>query len=340
MNQILKSIKTPGSIRLALGIFLTFSLVIAAFFGQKLLSYDATDLDLDYPLAPPKIEWLKNWTVSEKGQNILDMNQKARKNNFKDSNDEDDEDEFDFLENDTPQNGVKQTEEIIHKHWLGTDKEGRDILALLMAGAKTAILSGLLTSLIALGFGIPMGLVAGYYGKWIAALLQGFNGVLLSFPRLVLILVVICVTKPNIYYAMIILGITLIPRVAEMMQTRVRKLSDSGFVLAAREAALSDSNILIKHILWFQCRSLIWVQWTLIMAESILIETTLSYLQFGTKPPDISWGNIIEGSQMTFFSELYWITAFPALCIIVSILGFFFLADGLNARQAHLEGRS
>jgi peptide/nickel transport system permease protein len=81
------------------------------------------------------------------------------------------------------------------------------------------------------------------------------------------------------------------------------------------------------------------IQFSLIMAESILVETTLSYLQFGTKPPEVSWGNIIEGSQMAFFSGFYWITFFPATAIILAILGFFYLGDGLNARLAYREGR-
>jgi peptide/nickel transport system permease protein len=81
------------------------------------------------------------------------------------------------------------------------------------------------------------------------------------------------------------------------------------------------------------------IQFSLIMAESILTETTLSYLQFGTRPPDVSWGNIIEGSRMTFFSGMYWITFFPAVAIILAILGFFYLGDGLNARLSYREGR-
>jgi peptide/nickel transport system permease protein len=165
------------------------------------------------------------------------------------------------------------------------------------------------------------------------------NGTVLSLPRLVLILVVICALEPNVYYTMAVLGITLIPRVSELIATRVRILSNMGFILAAKEAALSDFKILYRHLFWYQNRAVFFIQFSLIMAESILVETTLSYLQFGTKPPEVSWGNIIEGSQMSFFSGFYWITFFPAMAIILAILGFFYLGDGLNARLAFKEGR-
>jgi peptide/nickel transport system permease protein len=213
------------------------------------------------------------------------------------------------------------------------------MLALLVAGAKTCFLPGLVACAVALGLGIPLGLMAGYSsGRWREAI-RGMNGVVLSIPRLVLILVVVCAVEPNVYLTMSILGVTLIPRVSELIATRVRTLSQMGFILAAKEAGLTDANILIRHLFWYQNRAVATIQFSLIMAESILMETTLSYLQFGTKAPEVSWGNIIEGSRMTFFSGQYWITFFPSVCIIAAILGFFYLGDGLNARLAYREGR-
>jgi peptide/nickel transport system permease protein len=224
-------------------------------------------------------------------------------------------------------------------HLLGTDKNGRDMLALLIAGARTCFLPGLVTCAFALGLGVPLGLFAGYYGGRVRKIVGTFNSTILSLPRLVLILVVICALEPNVYYTMGVLGGTLIPRVSELIATRVRILSNAGFILAAKEAALSDFKILYRHLFWYQNRAVFFIQFSLIMAESILVETTLSYLQFGTKPPEVSWGNIIEGSQMSFFSGFYWITFFPAVAIILAILGFFYLGDGLNARLAYREGR-
>jgi peptide/nickel transport system permease protein len=229
--------------------------------------------------------------------------------------------------------------EPVKTHMLGTDRNGRDMLALLIAGARNCFLPGLVTCAFALGLGVPLGLFAGYYGGNVRKIVGTFNSTILSLPRLVLILVVICALEPNVYYTMGVLGATLIPRVSELIATRVRILSNMGFILAAKEAALSDFKILYRHLFWYQNRAVFFIQFSLIMAESILVETTLSYLQFGTKPPEVSWGNIIEGSQMSFFSGFYWITFFPAVAIILAILGFFYLGDGLNARLAYREGR-
>ena len=224
-------------------------------------------------------------------------------------------------------------------HVLGTDKNGRDMVALLIAGARNCFLPGLVACAVALGLGVPLGLLAGYYdGRW-RMVARIFNGTLLSMPRMVLILVVICALEPNVYLTMAVLGGTLIPRVSELLATRVRILSGMGFILAARESGLGDFRILTRHLFWYQNRAVFFIQFSLIMAESILTETTLSYLQFGTRPPEVSWGNIIEGSRLTFFSGQYWITFFPAVAIVLAILGFFYLGDGLNARLAYREGR-
>jgi peptide/nickel transport system permease protein len=252
---------------------------------------------------------------------------------------ETDEEDLSYLAED---GGEKREEDTLftapkHKHYFGTNKDGRDLLALLVAGAKTCLLPGLLACLVALGLGIPLGIMGGYYGGRWADFILFMNSVILSFPRFILILIVICALEPNVYYTMVVLGLTILPRVSEQMRTRVRALSNMGFVLAAKESGLSDWKIMARHLFWFQNRTIFFIQASLIMSESILVETTLSYLQFGTKAPDVSWGNIIEGSRLAFFSEYYWITFFPAVAIVIAILGFFYLGDGLNAKLEYRE---
>jgi peptide/nickel transport system permease protein len=341
-GPVRRFLKQPGSWRILAGGTLVFLLALATVSGSAWTPFRPDDMDLDQQLAPPSIPWLKSLTATEAALRARDRNEAGRGHGQAPAPSGDDED-LGFLRGGgegeagpaaepPPPPGGKA-------HPLGTDRNGRDMLALLVAGARNCFLPGLVTCAFALGLGVPLGLLAGYYGGRVRKLVDTFNSTILSLPRLVLILVVICALEPNVYYTMGVLGATLIPRVSGLIATRVRILSNMGFILAAKEAALSDFKILYRHLFWYQNRAVFIIQFSLIMAESILVETTLSYLQFGTKPPEVSWGNIIEGSQMSFFSGIYWITFFPAAAIILAILGFFYLGDGLNARLAFREGR-
>jgi peptide/nickel transport system permease protein len=345
-------LKQPGGWRILAGGTLVFLLALATASGSAWTAYKPDEMDLDRQLSPPSIAWLKRIMATDAALKGLDRQAGDRGHGQAPAAGSDDED-LGFLkggegEGASPEGarGDGGQEALDARpgpagkpHLLGTDRNGRDMLALLVAGARNCFLPGLVTCAFALGLGVPLGLLAGYYGGRVRVIVGTFNSTILSLPRLVLILVVICALEPNVYYTMGVLGATLIPRVSELIATRVRILSNMGFILAAKEAALSDFKILYRHLFWYQNRAVFIIQFSLIMAESILVETTLSYLQFGTKPPEVSWGNIIEGSQMSFFSGLYWITFFPAAAIILAILGFFYLGDGLNARLSFREGR-
>jgi peptide/nickel transport system permease protein len=333
-------LKQPGGWRILCGGIIVFLLALATATGSAWTPYTAAEMDLDHQLAPPSIPWLKRLMATDAALKAQEHNEAGRGHGQAPEPSSDDED-LGFLKGgeDAAAAPPPPSAPAGKAHPLGTDRNGRDMLALLVAGARNCFLPGLVACAFALGLGVPLGLLAGYYGGRIRKIVGTFNGTILSMPRLVLILVVICALEPNVYYTMGVLGATLIPRVSGLIATRVRILSNMGFILAAKEAALSDSKILYRHLFWYQNRAVFFIQFSLIMAESILVETTLSYLQFGTKPPEVSWGNIIEGSQMSFFSGLYWITFFPAMAIILAILGFFYLGDGLNARLAFKEGR-
>jgi peptide/nickel transport system permease protein len=354
----MKYLKKPGSYRILAGGLIVGLLALATLTGGAWTQWGPEELDLDHLLAPPSVPWLKRMLATEEGLRIQERNQAGIRGETHAPAPSADDEDLDFLKGDgegKPEGDGGAAEPIADiktqdpgnpdmapagkPHALGTDKNGRDMLALLIAGARNCFLPGLVTCAFALGLGIPLGLLAGYYGGNIRKIVGTFNSTILSLPRLVLILVVICALEPNVYYTMGVLGMTLIPRVSELIATRVRILSNMGFITAAKEAALSDFKILYRHLFWYQNRAVFFIQFSLIMAESILVETTLSYLQFGTKPPEVSWGNIIEGSQMSFFSGFYWITFFPAVAIILAILGFFYLGDGLNARLSYREGR-
>jgi peptide/nickel transport system permease protein len=344
-GRVRRFLKQPGSWRILAGGTLVFLLALATASGSAWTAYRPEEMDLDRQLAPPSVSWLKRIMATDAA--LKAQERQASDRGHGRAGPASDEEDLGFLkggegENPTPAESAAPEAAVTpagKAHLLGTDRNGRDMLALLVAGARNCFLPGLVTCIFALGLGVPLGLLAGYYGGRVRMIVGTFNSTILSLPRLVLILVVICALEPNVYYTMGVLGATLIPRVSELIATRVRILSNMGFILAAKEAALSDFKILYRHLFWYQNRAVFIIQFSLIMAESILVETTLSYLQFGTKPPEVSWGNIIEGSQMSFFSGLYWITFFPAAAIILAILGFFYLGDGLNARLSYREGR-
>lgn len=347
-SALYRYLKKPGSYRILAGTLIVTVLALATLTGSMWTGYGPDEMDLESQLTPPSPVWLKRLLATEEGLRMQQRNHAGGRAALRPPPPSSDDEDLDFLGGGPNSDSVEaavaapEPEPAPPKgkpHILGTDRNGRDMLALLIAGARNCFLPGLVTCAVALGFGVPLGLWAGYYGGRVRKIVQTFNSTILSLPRLVLILVVICALEPNVYYTMGVLGGTLIPRVSELIATRVRILSNMGFILAAKEAALSDFKILWRHLFWYQNRAVFFIQFSLIMAESILVETTLSYLQFGTKPPEVSWGNIIEGSQMSFFSGFYWITFFPAMAIILAILGFFYLGDGLNARLAYREGR-
>jgi peptide/nickel transport system permease protein len=215
-------------------------------------------------------------------------------------------------------------------HLLGTDFMGRDILARLILGTQAYFLPGLLGITIALSLGTLFGVLAGYRGRTADRAISFLVNLIDSFPRLVLILLVIAAFKPDIYYIMVVVGITNVPTVASLIRGKIQFLRDKNFIEAAVAIGLNTRSIILKHILWYNCRSLLIIQATLGMAEAILIETSLSYLGFGVQEPTPSWGNMVLSGANYLLQGKFWLSTTPALAILVTILGFHLLGDGLN----------
>jgi peptide/nickel transport system permease protein len=213
---------------------------------------------------------------------------------------------------------------------LGTDFMGRDILSRLIVGIQAYFLPGLLAILIALCFGAGLGVLAGYRGEKLDTGITYFTNLVDSFPRLVLILLVIAAFKPDIYYIMLVVGLTNAPVVASLIKGKIQFLKQKNFIEADIALGLPTRIIIFKHILWHHCRSLLIIQATLGMAEAILIETSLSYLGFGVQEPTPSWGNMVQSGANYFMQGKFWPSTAPALAILFTILGFHLLGDGLN----------
>jgi peptide/nickel transport system permease protein len=215
-------------------------------------------------------------------------------------------------------------------HLLGTDFMGRDMLSRLIVGIQAYFLPGLLAIFVSLVLGSMFGVLAGYRGRRFNTVITYVNNLVDSFPRLVLILLVIAAFKPDIYYIMLIVGLTNVPVVASLIKGKILFLKQKNFIEADIALGVPTSTIILKHILWHNCRSLLIIRATLGMAEAILMETSLSYLGFGVQEPTPSWGNMVQAGANYFLQGKFWPSTAPALAILFTILGFHLLGDGLN----------
>lgn len=215
-------------------------------------------------------------------------------------------------------------------HILGTDFLGRDILSRMIVGIQAYFVPGLLAIAISLFFGTLLGVLAGYWGGTLDRAITYFTNLVDSFPRLVLILLVIAAFKPSIYAIMLVVGITNVPVVASLIKGKILFLKQKNFIEADHALGLPTHTIILKHILWHNCRTLLIIQATLGMGEAILMETSLSYLGFGVQEPTPSWGNMVQAGANYFMQGKFWMSTAPALAILFTILGFHLLGDGLN----------
>ncbi len=213
---------------------------------------------------------------------------------------------------------------------LGTDFMGRDILSRLILGIQAYFLPGLLAIAIALILGSFLGVLSGYWGGFMDTIVTYFANLTDSFPRLVIILLMVAAFKPDIYYIMIVVGVTNIPVVVLLIKGKIQSLRQKNFIEAAHALGLSNRVIILKHILWHNCRSVLIIQATLGMAEAILIESSLSYLGFGVQEPTPSWGNMVQAGANYLMQGNFWSSTAPALAIMFTIMGFHLLGDGLN----------
>jgi peptide/nickel transport system permease protein len=213
---------------------------------------------------------------------------------------------------------------------LGTDFMGRDILTRLILGIQAYFLPGLMSIAIALSLGSLFGVAAGYLGGRAETAVTYIANLVDALPRLVLMLLVIAAFRPSIYTIMAVVGVTSAPTVATLVKDRILMLKQRNFIESAVALGIPPVTIVLKHILWYNCRALLLIQATLGMAEAVLIETSLSYLGFGVQEPTASWGNMVQAGANYLLQGNFWISTAPALAILFTVLGFHLLGDGLN----------
>lgn len=211
---------------------------------------------------------------------------------------------------------------------LGTDDLGRDVLTRILYGARISLLVGFVAVGIATAIGIVLGALAGYYGRWVDSLIMRFVDIMLCFPTFFLILAVVAFLEPSIWNIMIIIGLTGWMGVARLVRAEFLSLRERDFVLAARTAGARDGRIIFRHILP-NALSPILVSATLGVAGAILTESALSFLGIGVQPPTPSWGNMLIAGKQTL-GTAWWLSAFPGLAILVTVLGYNLLGEGIR----------
>ena len=220
-------------------------------------------------------------------------------------------------------------------HVLGTDENGRDLLARLMAGAQISLTLALFTVLMQVAIGSVLGAVAGYYGGWIDFAIMRFTDVVLSIPLLPLLLVLTAIVsatsnKASLSFFVIVVliaGLTW-TTAARLVRASFLSLREREFAEAARAVGGGDARIIFRHLLPNAIAPII-VQATLSVANVILLESTLSFLGFGIQAPQASWGNMLANAQSNI-QIAPWVAIFPGLCILIVSLSINYLGDGLR----------
>ena len=215
-------------------------------------------------------------------------------------------------------------------HILGTDAIGRDLFARLIYGGRTSLMGGVISSFISLSIGVPLGLIAGYYKKIWEVFIMRLGDIFLSFPSIILILVLVSVIGPSIWSVTIVLGVLQWTVFARLIYANVLSIKEKEYIEAAKSIGTSNFSIILKYILPNAFPPIL-ITVTFNVARAILSESALSFLGMGVQPPKASWGNMLYDAQsITVLSRYYWVWLPPGLCIVLTVLSINFFGDGIR----------
>ena len=335
---------------LLIGVGALWSASYAMKFGRGYLGldniYNAPQIGfLNRIFHPREAEFIK----SPAGKDATSIHQKRSQDNGND---------FQYEEEELYPEGEGTEDEAVTSsvaHPLGTDGGGRDILERLLAGCRVVFFSGVIAVSITLLLGTTLGVFSGYLSKeplslflgkifvrrrkadekrssslYLGDLVNLFPTVVNIFPRLVLVVIILSLWKEiDIWSVVIAIGIINVPKVSYIIKDKIEHLKNQEFIEAARELGVPHSQIILKHILWYNCRPIILVQTAFIFAEVILVESSLSYLGYGLAD---SWGRMVARESGLIFGSagIYWPIFFPAAAIVLTIIAFHALGDGLS----------
>ena len=213
-------------------------------------------------------------------------------------------------------------------HWLGTDENGRDVLARVIFGSRASMLAGVVSVLIAAGIGVPAGLLAGFVGGWIDAVLSRIVDAMLACPFLILAIALAAFLGPDLKNAMIAIGVTAAPVFMRVSRGAAMDVAGNDYVEAARALGNPPWRVAVRHVLPNIIPPVL-VQGTLAIAAAIIAEASLSFLGLGQQPPQPSWGSMLNAAQR-FLTQAPWLAVFPGLAIFLCVLSFNLVGDGLR----------
>ncbi|ATA26124.1 glutathione ABC transporter permease GsiD [Brenneria goodwinii] len=214
-------------------------------------------------------------------------------------------------------------------HWMGTDDLGRDVMSRIIYGARISLYIGIFSVTLGMLAGIVLGLLAGYYGRWIDMLIMRGSDVLFAFPGMLLAIAVVAILGPGLNNVIIAVAVFSVPVFARIVRASTLSLKQAAYVEAVRCAGAPDRIVLMRHILPGTLPSVI-VYFTMRIGTSILTAASLSFIGLGPEPDVPEWGNILAMSRSLMMAGLWHVSVFPGLAIFFTVLAFNLLGDALR----------